>query len=61
LNYEKPVTTRRPLERVASIDAFRRLVMFLILAEVMHLAQVVRSFPESGLWQLLGYHQSHVI
>jgi hypothetical protein len=36
-------------------------VMFLILAEVMHLAQVVRSFPESGLWQLLGYHQSHVI
>lgn len=34
--------------------------MLLMMAEVLHLAQVARAFPESGLWQLLGYHQSHV-
>ena len=30
------------------------------MAEVLHLAQVARAFPESGFWQMLGYHQSHV-
>jgi len=49
-----------PRERIASIDAFRGLVMLLMMAEVLRLAQVARGFPESGLWQLLGYHQSHV-
>lgn len=49
-----------PRERIGSIDAFRGLVMFLMLAEVLHLAQVARAFPESGFWQFLGYHQSHV-
>ncbi len=34
--------------------------MLLMMAEVLRLAQVARGFPESGLWQLLGYHQSHV-
>ena len=31
-----------------------------MMAEVLHLAQVARAFPESGFWQMLGYHQSHV-
>lgn len=57
---EKPSPLATPRERIASIDAFRGLVMFLMMAEVLHLAQVARAFPESGLWQLLGYHQSHV-
>lgn len=48
-------------ERIASIDAFRGLVMLLMMAEALHLAQVARAFPESGLWQMLGYHQSHVV
>ncbi|MEO2011613.1 MAG: hypothetical protein ABGX22_23270, partial [Pirellulaceae bacterium] len=53
-----PLTT--PRERIGSIDAYRGLVMFLMMAEVLHLAQVARAFPESGVWQFLGYHQSHV-
>lgn len=55
-----PAPLATPRERIASIDAFRGLVMFLMMAEVLHLAQVARSFPESGLWHLLGEHQSHV-
>jgi len=49
-----------PRERIGSIDAFRGLVMLLMMAEVLHLAQVARAFPDSGLWQWLGCHQSHV-
>ncbi|MDB4635071.1 DUF5009 domain-containing protein, partial [bacterium] len=49
-----------PQERIGSIDVFRGLVMFLMMAEVLHLAQVARSFPEVSLWQSLAFHQSHV-
>ncbi len=58
MEISSPLAT--PRERIASIDAYRGLVMLLMMAEVLHLAQVARAFPESGLWQLLGYHQSHV-
>lgn len=46
--------------RVASIDAYRGLVMFLMLAEVLRLPRMARAFPDSPFWQFLGYHQSHV-
>jgi heparan-alpha-glucosaminide N-acetyltransferase len=49
-----------PRERIASIDAFRGLVMLLMMAEVLHLTQVAGNFPGNSLWQWLGYHQSHV-
>jgi predicted acyltransferase len=58
---ETPSPLATPRERIASIDAFRGLVMFLMMAEVLHLARVAQAFPDSGFWQLLGYHQSHVI
>lgn len=58
MEISSPLAT--PRERIASIDAFRGLVMFLMMAEVLHLSQVARSFPENGVWQLLGFHQSHV-
>lgn len=51
----KPVPTR-----LASIDAYRGLVMFLMMAEVLHLGTMAERFPESGFWTLLGRHQSHV-
>ena len=45
--------------RVASIDAYRGLVMFLMMAEVVRLAEVSRRVPGSGFWAFLGHHQSH--
>lgn len=46
--------------RVGSIDAYRGLVMFLLMAEALHLGQMAKNFPDSGLWKTLAYHQSHV-
>ena len=46
--------------RVAAIDAYRGLVMFLMLAEVLHLARVAAGMPGSALWAWLAHHQTHV-
>jgi heparan-alpha-glucosaminide N-acetyltransferase len=35
-------------------------VMLLLLAEALELGTMAKTFPESGLWQFLGWHQSHV-
>ncbi len=46
--------------RVASIDAFRGFVMLLMMAEVIRLGSVAEAFPDSGFWEFLAFHQSHV-
>jgi heparan-alpha-glucosaminide N-acetyltransferase len=46
--------------RIAGVDAYRGLVMFLMLGEVLHLSRVARANPDSALWGVLAYHQSHV-
>ncbi len=46
--------------RLASVDAYRGFVMFLMMAEVLHLASLKRAFPGSDLWALLARHQTHV-
>lgn len=46
--------------RLASIDAYRGLVMLLMLGEVLHLCGVSEALPNSGFWQLLCHQQSHV-
>jgi heparan-alpha-glucosaminide N-acetyltransferase len=48
------------VKRLGSIDAYRGLVMFLMMAEVLRLPQLAAKFPNSSLWQFLGHHQSHV-
>jgi predicted acyltransferase len=45
--------------RLASIDAYRGLVMFLMMAEVLHLADVSRR-PPGRVWDFLGHNQTHV-
>jgi predicted acyltransferase len=50
----------RSSTRLASIDAYRGLVMFLMMAEVLHLARVSAAYPESGIWRFLAWHQTHV-
>ncbi len=34
--------------------------MFLMMAEVLRFSRVARALPESGFWQFLTWHQSHV-
>src|SRR6188472_3189616 len=46
--------------RLASIDAFRGLVMFLMLAEVMRLWTVHDAFPTSRLWAFVAFNTEHV-
>src|SRR5262245_31067622 len=54
------MTETTPPTRVASIDAYRGLVMFLMLAEVFRLSKVAESFKGDKVWEFLGWHQSHV-
>lgn len=49
-----------PAARVVSIDAFRGLVMFLMLAEAMRLWTVQRAYPDSAFWSFVAFHTTHV-
>jgi heparan-alpha-glucosaminide N-acetyltransferase len=50
----------KPLQRNVAVDAYRGLVMVLMMGEVMRFADVARSFPQSTFWRILAYNQSHV-
>lgn len=54
-----PPATPAP-QRLASIDAYRGLVMFLMMAEVLAFGKLAQAFPDSAFWGLLEHHQSHV-
>src|SRR5580704_874874 len=47
-------------ERVGSIDAFRGLVMLLMMSEVLNVDVVAKALPGSGFWAFLNHQQSHV-
>src|SRR5213079_3459440 len=58
-----PVTTsvtQSKTQRLASLDAYRGFVMFLMMAEVLRLCRVSAALPESSFWKFLCHHQSHV-
>lgn len=46
--------------RLASIDAYRGFVMFLMMAEVLHLSRMAKAFPDNPVWKFLALHQTHV-
>ncbi len=48
------------ITRLVSLDAFRGLVMTLMLAERMRLPQVARAFPHSTIWALIAFNTEHV-
>jgi heparan-alpha-glucosaminide N-acetyltransferase len=52
--------THSVIPRIAAIDAYRGLVMFLMLAEVLHFGTVARKLPDSPTWTFLAEQQSHV-
>ncbi|MBI5768048.1 MAG: DUF5009 domain-containing protein [Verrucomicrobia bacterium] len=49
-----------PATRLGSVDAYRGFVMLLMMGEVLRLKRVATALPESGVWQFLAWHQSHV-
>ena len=55
-----PAPTPTPIARLASIDAYRGFVMFLMMAEVLALGAMVKAYPESAFWKFLHVQQSHV-
>jgi heparan-alpha-glucosaminide N-acetyltransferase len=53
-------TTVAAPPRNVAVDAYRGLVMVLMMAEVMRFGHVAHSFPGNPIWQFLGFNQSHV-
>ncbi|HWG20972.1 MAG TPA: hypothetical protein VG225_10605 [Terracidiphilus sp.] len=54
-----PAIAQPPARNVA-VDAYRGLVMLLMMGEVLRFAEVARSFPGSTVWHDLAWNQSHV-
>jgi len=46
--------------RIAGLDAYRGLVLALMMGEALHFCGVAAAFPASALWAFLCHHQSHV-
>jgi predicted acyltransferase len=46
--------------RLASLDAYRGLVMVLMMAEVLRSCDVAAALPGSALWSFVCHHQDHV-
>jgi predicted acyltransferase len=55
-----PVTAPPAPVRLGSIDAYRGLVMFLIMAEQLRTAAVSKAVPDSAVWRFLATQQEHV-
>jgi predicted acyltransferase len=55
----QPDLKPQPAARNVAIDAYRGLVMFLMMAEVLRLARVAHALPGNWLWSFLAYHQTH--
>jgi len=56
----QPVTRQvSKVSRLMSMDAYRGFVMFLMVAEVLHLSRVAAAHP-NWFWQFLAKHQTHV-
>jgi heparan-alpha-glucosaminide N-acetyltransferase len=62
---EKPSLSALPAAvsvppRNVAVDAYRGLVMLLMMGEVMQFARVSHAFPDSFVWRVLAYNQTHV-
>jgi heparan-alpha-glucosaminide N-acetyltransferase len=57
---ETKVPLAQPVPRNMALDAYRGLVMVLMMAEVLRLARVAENFPGNWFWAVLAYNQTHV-
>ena len=62
-----PPTVTRESSRVPktvvrnmAVDAYRGMVMLLMMAEVLELARVAHAYPGNWFWAFLGFNQTHV-
>ncbi len=55
-----PQAAQTSVSRNVAVDAYRGFVMVLMMAEVLHLAQVSRAYPGNWFWHVLAFNQSHV-
>lgn len=55
-----PHSPTTPPARLTSMDAYRGFVMFLMMAEVLHVGRIASAFPDSAFWKFLDFHTSHV-
>ena len=46
--------------RLASLDAYRGLMLALMMGEALHFCGIAAAFPASALWAFLCHHQDHV-
>src|SRR6267143_708768 len=71
LSQTTPLTETTPILREAApvkpaavrnvaIDAYRGLVMLLMMAEVLQLLRVAVAYPTSLFWKMLAFNQTHV-
>ena len=54
------VAATKPVQRNIAVDAYRGLVMLLMMGEVMNFAAVHRAYVHSLFWRVLAYNQTHV-
>jgi heparan-alpha-glucosaminide N-acetyltransferase len=52
--------SRAPAGRNVAVDAYRGIVMLLMMAEVLQFSRVAQAFPENWFWRILAYNQTHV-
>ena len=58
---ETPAASGAPSpQRNVAVDAYRGLVMLLMMGEVLRFAEVAQSFPGNPFWRFLAFNQSHV-
>jgi predicted acyltransferase len=53
-------TGQMPVQRNVAVDAYRGLVMLLMMGEVMRFYAVSHAYPTSLFWHVLAYNQTHV-
>lgn len=56
----EPPAVAAPPRRNMAVDAYRGLVMVLMMGEVMRFAETARAFPASTFWRILADNQTHV-
>jgi heparan-alpha-glucosaminide N-acetyltransferase len=59
LPIQDPVPSVKGSARLTSMDAYRGLVMLLIMGELLEFCRVSRAIPGNGFWAFLCHHQSH--